>query len=178
MSINLTIENALNVTAQYVKDQDGNTSSLSLTKDGNVGIGIDNPEKKLDINGPIRIKNTDQHQAIFFVDSDFTIGTEHDSFTLRKGGFRIIQVYGTNRLSFDNVDVHPDDDNQQSLGLENNRWKELHVADISCTGSLNLKNLETPPSGVQTVDLVMDPDTGKIYRKPPSPPSAPTDLNT
>lgn len=119
-----------------------------------------------DFDGAIQVKNTKNNKAIFFVDEEdtggndvFDIGTNGKSFYLHLNRDKIFQVYGTNRLGF-NLDVHSDIDKKQSLGLKNYQWKELHVADIY------LKNLETPPSEVQTVELVMDPESGKIYRKP------------
>jgi len=49
MSVDLALETPLVGTPQYVRDQNGNRSSLSLSKDGNVGIGTDRPEAKLEV---------------------------------------------------------------------------------------------------------------------------------
>lgn len=165
MSIDLTIDTELNATGQYVKDQGGNTSSLSLSREGNVGIGTTAPEKKLDIDGSVKLKSSALGEGLFFADSDFSLGAVQDGFKLQKGGWRIFEVYGKDRLSFDNVDVYPDNDSQQSLGLNNNRWGTLHVVNISCSGTLSFSNLTTPPPGAKIVDLVMDENTGEIYRK-------------
>jgi hypothetical protein len=61
------------------------------------------------------------------------------------------------------VNVYPDGDNQK-LGLESNRWKEVYAVNVSAR-ALKLSALQTPPPGVSTVDLVLDPQTGTIYRK-------------
>ncbi len=49
MSVDLALETPLVGTPQYVRDQNGNRSSLALSKDGNVGIGTDRPEAKLEV---------------------------------------------------------------------------------------------------------------------------------
>ncbi len=105
-------------------------------------------------------------KGLFFEGSDFSLITvQEDGLKLQKGGWRIFEVYGKDRLSFDNVDVYPDNDEQQSLGLENNRWGKLYVKDILCTGEINIKNLEFPPPDAEIVDLVIDKNTGKVYKK-------------
>jgi hypothetical protein len=48
MALNLQVENAINTTAQSLKDQNGNTSSLTLSTD-NVGIGTMAPKAKLHV---------------------------------------------------------------------------------------------------------------------------------
>ncbi len=174
MSTDLTIDHELNTTAQSVKDQDGNSSSLSLTKEGNVGIGTTNPNHTLDVNGTIRIKSSALGQGIYFINTDFSLGDGSHRFRLQRNfqstNLRIFEVLLSDinqkgEFFFDNVDVYPDDDNKQSLGKKENRWSELHAAKGYFTEGLNLTNLTTPPPGVNTVDLVIDPKTGTIYRK-------------
>ena len=46
MASNLQVENVVGATAQSVKDQNGNTSSLALSTD-KVGIGTTNPTQRL-----------------------------------------------------------------------------------------------------------------------------------
>lgn len=46
MAINLQVENAVSATAQPVKDQNGNTSPLTLSTD-KVGLGTPNPTQRL-----------------------------------------------------------------------------------------------------------------------------------
>ena len=128
---------------------------------------------KLDVNGTLRVKSQFLGQGIYFVDTEYSMGdgvgdgdTDYQGFRLQKGNWRIFEVDGTTDFFFDNVNVYPDNDNSQSLGLKENRWSELHAADGFFTGSLNLANLTTPPQGVKTVDLVIDPQTGKVYLKP------------
>lgn len=50
MAMNLQVENAVSSTAQSVKDQNGNTSSLTLSTD-KVGIGTADPGAKLTVHG-------------------------------------------------------------------------------------------------------------------------------
>jgi hypothetical protein len=128
-------------------------------------MSVDNPEIKLKVEGAVRIKSTVLGEGLFFEESEFSLGAINDGFRLQKSGWRIFEVYGKTGFSFDNVNVYPDNDNQQQLGLENNRWSKLYVADINCSGDLSLSNLETPPPGADVVELVMDKATGKIYRK-------------
>jgi hypothetical protein len=52
MPVNLQVDNVVSQTAQSVKDQGGNTSTLSLSVD-RVGIGTTNPQGKLDVHGNI-----------------------------------------------------------------------------------------------------------------------------
>ena len=50
MALNLQVEHVVSTTAQSVKDQNGNTSSLSISTDkGNVGIGTTGPNTKLTV---------------------------------------------------------------------------------------------------------------------------------
>lgn len=174
MSTDLTIDHELDTTAQYVKDQGGNSSSLSLTKEGNVGIGTTSPDHKLDIDGTIRIKSSSIGKGIYFINTDFSLGDGSHRFRLQRNfqstNLRIFEVLLNDvgqkgEFFFDNVDVFPDDDNRQSLGKKENRWSELHAAKGHFTEGINLSNLSTPPPGVNTVDLVIDPQTGTIYRK-------------
>ena len=92
MSVDLTVDRELNSTTQYVKDQNGNTSSLSLTKEGNVGIGREDPTHELDVNGTLRVKSQYLGQGIYFVDTDYSMGdgvieggAGFQGFTLKKG---------------------------------------------------------------------------------------------
>jgi hypothetical protein len=182
MSVDLTVDKRLDKTSQYVKDQNGNQSSLSLTKDGNVGIGTDKPAHTLDVNGTLRIKSTNTGFGLHFIESKYSFGTKGShSLILQKGEentgirdriFEVMLEFSEDRSTvllkefrFDNVDVFPDNDNAQSLGLQANRWSQLHVVDAFCSGSLSIRNLSTPPAGITTVDLVVDPKTGRIYRK-------------
>ena len=52
MAVNLQIENVLSTTAQPVKDQNGNASSVTLSTD-KVGIGTTNPQGRLDVSDNI-----------------------------------------------------------------------------------------------------------------------------
>ena len=174
MSVNLKIDNNLGARAQRVKDQAGNSSSLSLTKSGNVGIGTTSPQHKLDVNGTLKIKSNNKGEGIFFAETKYVLGDFSQQLRLQRevGGvvLRIFEIVLSDpnqkgSFFFDNVDVLPDDDNTLRLGTEDNRWSELHAAKGHFTEGLNLTNLTTPPPGVSTVDLVMDPQTGKIYRK-------------
>jgi hypothetical protein len=54
MAKNLQFASAVSSTAQSVTDQDGNTSSLTLSTD-KVGIGTSNPGAKLDVAGELQI---------------------------------------------------------------------------------------------------------------------------
>jgi hypothetical protein len=180
MSVDLTVEQALGPGGQYVKDQNGNQSSLSLTKQGNVGVATEEPSHTLDVNGTLRIKSTDTGFGLHFVGSEYSLGTKDShSIILQRGEstgnrdriFEVMLEYSPDRgtaifkeFRFDNVDVFPDNDNGQSLGLQQNRWSEVHAVN-GFLGSLNITGLTTPPPGVHTVDLVVDPRSGKIYRK-------------
>lgn len=132
-------------------------------------------------NIPIRIRSSDDGKAIYFADSNdenayeekdyYSMGALgpytadlQNKFKLQYGNWRIFEIRDKEDFFFDNVNVYPDDDNKQSLGLTNNRWKEVHAVEIMAE-KINLSNLETPPPGTQTVNLVLDPVTGKIYRK-------------
>lgn len=139
-------------------------------------------EKLINIfNLPIRIRSSSEGKAISFADEkEENICEEKDyysmgalgpytadlqnKFKLQYGNWRIFEVRNKDEFFFDNVNVYPDDDNQLSLGLSTNRWKEVHAVDIVAE-KINLSKLETAPPGTQTVNLVLDPTTGKIYRK-------------
>ena len=51
MSVDLVVDQELNETAQAVKDQDGNSSPLSLTRDGYVGVGTTSPLASFHVHG-------------------------------------------------------------------------------------------------------------------------------
>ena len=139
-------------------------------------------EKLVNIfNIPIRVRSSSDGKAIYFADEkEESICEDKDyysmgalgpytadrqcKFKLQYGNRRIFEVRDKDGFFFDNVDVYPDDDDSQCLGLSENRWKEVHAVEI-LGAKLNLSDLETAPAGVQTVDLVVDPGTGKIYRK-------------
>ncbi|MBU1043168.1 MAG: hypothetical protein KJ915_02065 [Candidatus Omnitrophica bacterium] len=133
-----------------------------------------NSEHALDVNGTIGVKSAALGRGIYFVNTDFSLGDDSHRFRLQRNfpgtNFRIFEVLLSDpnekgEFFFDNVDVFPDDDNKQSLGKKDNKWSEVHAVKGNFTGGLNLANLTTPPPGVKTVDLVIDPETGTIYRK-------------
>jgi hypothetical protein len=146
MSVDLTVDQALGASGQYVKDQNGNRSSLSLPKEGSVGVGLDKPLHALDVNGTLRIKSTDTGFGLHFVGSDFSMGVKGSNrLILQKGSdaahvrdriFEVALEISEDRntvilkeFRFDHVDVFPDNDNAQSLGLQGNRWSQLHAVD-------------------------------------------------
>jgi hypothetical protein len=49
MSVDLAVETPLAGNAQYVRDQNGNRSSLSLSREGNIGVGTERPEARLEV---------------------------------------------------------------------------------------------------------------------------------
>jgi hypothetical protein len=132
-------------------------------------------------NIPLRIRSSDDGKAIFFADQQdqnmceekeyYNMGAlgpytadRQRKFKLQYGDWRIFEVRDKDQFFFDNVDVFPDDDNKQRLGLKSNRWKELNAVAIGAD-AVNLYALEKPPAGTPTVELVVDPVTGRIYRK-------------
>jgi hypothetical protein len=179
MSVDLTVNSVLSGSGQYVIDQNGNASSLSLTKNGNVGVGLNNAAHTLDVNGTLRIRSTNTGFGLHFVGSDYSVGTKSGTFILQKGDgnairdriFEVALEFSQDRSTvvakefrFDNVDVFPDNDNAQSLGLQGNRWSQLHAVNGFFSG-LTIENLSAAPPNAQTVELVVDRQTGKIYRK-------------
>jgi len=72
MSVDLTVNSVLSGSGQYVTDQNGNASSLSLTKNGNVGVGVNNAAHTLDVNGTLRIRSTNTGFGLHFVGSDYS----------------------------------------------------------------------------------------------------------
>jgi hypothetical protein len=65
MARNLQVENAVSATAQPVKDQQGNTSSLTLSTD-RVGIGTTAPKTRLQVAGDIIAGNDVNGQKFIF----------------------------------------------------------------------------------------------------------------
>lgn len=139
-------------------------------------------EKLINIfNIPLRIRSSEDGKAIYFADAKeeniceekdyysmgalgpYTADLQH-KFKLQYGNWRIFEVRDKDQFFFDNVNIYPDDDNTLSLGMPNNRWKDVHAVEMTAE-KMNLMNLETPPPGTQTVNLVLDTATGKIYRK-------------
>lgn len=74
MALNLQVENELGTTAQSVKDQNGNTSSLTLSTD-TVGIGTPNPQGKLDVSGNIVLNGNAKTQLSATRDSTVLKGS-------------------------------------------------------------------------------------------------------
>jgi hypothetical protein len=97
MAANLQVANALSATAQSVKDQHGNTSSLALSAD-KVGIGTTSPTQRLTL-GSGNIALPDAHDA---VDGNLYFGGFTD---LGHIGFRLFggNVNGTTPSGF--IDV-------------------------------------------------------------------------
>ena len=68
MALNLQVENVVSTTAQTVKDQNGNNSSLSLSTD-KVGIGAPNPTQRLTLgsgNISLRDAHVGEHGNLYF----------------------------------------------------------------------------------------------------------------
>jgi hypothetical protein len=74
MALNLQVENELGTTAQSVKDQNGNISSLTLSTD-TVGIGTPNPQGKLDVSGNIVLNGNAKTQLSATRDSTVLKGS-------------------------------------------------------------------------------------------------------
>ena len=84
MSVDLTVNSVLSGSGQYVTDQNGNASSLSLTKNGNVGVGVNNAAHTLDVNGTLRIRSTNTGFGLHFVGSDYSVGTKSGTFICKR----------------------------------------------------------------------------------------------
>lgn len=70
MALNLQVEQALNTIAQFLQDQDGNTSPLSISNDM-VGIGTADPRTKLHVSGgAITINNPGDGAVLFFLGTE------------------------------------------------------------------------------------------------------------
>jgi hypothetical protein len=142
-----------------------------LTRAGNVGIGTTNPNHTLDVVGDMKIKTPLNTTSKLHLDDTFILEADDSWLRLNHDQLRVFEYArdypspGSFSFFFDNVDVYPDSDNAQSLGKRENKWSEVHAAKGYFTKGLNLSNLTTPPPGVNTVDLVIDPITGTIYRK-------------
>ncbi|MBM4256464.1 MAG: hypothetical protein FJ147_11295 [Deltaproteobacteria bacterium] len=61
MALNLQIDTAVNGAAQSVKDQNGNTSSLTVAAD-KIGVGTRDPQGKLDVSGNIVLNGNPKTQ--------------------------------------------------------------------------------------------------------------------
>ena len=73
MALNLQVENAVSATAQAVEDQNGNTSSLTLSTD-KVGIGTTDPQGKLDVSSNIVLNGNTKTQLSATGDSSVLKG--------------------------------------------------------------------------------------------------------
>jgi hypothetical protein len=94
MSVNSKIDNNLGARGQKVKDQTGNSSSLSLTKNGNVGIGTTSPKHRLDVSGTLRIKSNKVGEGIFFAETKYVLGDFSQQLRLqREVGGVVLRIF-------------------------------------------------------------------------------------
>ncbi|MDP3970062.1 MAG: hypothetical protein Q8P90_00005, partial [bacterium] len=116
-------------TCTFNGSDDATVSRPSLLADGDVGIGVDVPLTALDVAGALRL-STPNINAFEFGNAYNIYYSESAVFQLKTtGNSRIFEVTDDTDFFFDNVDVYPDNDNAQSLGLTTNRWSEVHATE-------------------------------------------------
>jgi hypothetical protein len=97
----LEVSDVLSATGQYIQDEHGNQSRLSLIKDGNVGIGTTNPELKLEVNDNV----TGATEGGILISQNSTLNTDkyNQLWGRRYNNNKIPLMYGYNRSNFDAV---------------------------------------------------------------------------
>ena len=119
MSSNLQLENVVSTKPQFVKDQNQNASSLSLSTD-KVGIGTTNPQGKLDVNGNVVLNGNANTQ----------LSASGDSSVL-KGGLIVLDLspVGGGQLQIGS------NTNDDKIYMECfNRDGSVHAAELLITG--------------------------------------------
>jgi len=173
-SVDLTLPGPVAPQAQYVQDQLGNATALSVGA-LNVGVGTNSPISTLTVKGggspPLVVQGSSQNYAM--------IGLLGD------GAQQQWQLQATNFASPNFRIAYPQNSpwlviqpsGQVGIGTESPQAKldvngTIRATGLSINGPLSLQGnnlmitgLTAPPSGVGTVDLVVDPNTGRIYRQ-------------
>jgi hypothetical protein len=117
----ITVENN-GSSAEYfgVYADSGGSNNRVAFMTGNVGIGTNDPDHKLDVNGVIGIKSN----AV--IDSD---GTSH-YFKTPSGGAMYFYHGTTNIMYVSSAGLLPSTDNARDLGSTSNRWRNLYTTDL------------------------------------------------
>ncbi|HTW83153.1 MAG TPA: hypothetical protein VMD91_03665 [Candidatus Sulfotelmatobacter sp.] len=173
-SVDLTVPNPIGTQAQYVQDQLGNQSALAVGAKA-VGIGTSSPTTALTVQGggspPLTVRGSSLNYAMLGLWGDgapdqwqlqatnqnppvFRIAYPQNNpwFVIQAGGYVGI---GTQTPQA-KLDVNG---TVRATGLQINGPLALQANQVTLTG------LTTPPPGVTTVDVVVDPATGKLYRQ-------------
>jgi hypothetical protein len=173
-SVDLTLPGTIGAQPQYVQDQFGNQSPLSVGS-GNVGVGTNAPISTLTVLGggspPLVVQGSSQNYAMLGLLGD--------------GAAQMWQLQATNMGSPQFRIAYPQNDpwmviqptGEVGIGTQSPQAKldvngTIRATGLSINGPLSLQGntlaitgLTTPPSGVSTIDLVVDPNTGRIYRQ-------------
>jgi hypothetical protein len=121
----------------YLDFQTSGASRVRIKSDGKVGLGVTDPDSKLEI-----LSTSTQQKWSYDTDSFATLtvaDASHTTLATGESGNLTLDSAGDIILDPAGNDVLPPSDNAVNLGSASKRWDHIHTVDIT-TGDLHMKN--------------------------------------
>ncbi|WP_298425874.1 hypothetical protein [uncultured Kordia sp.] len=173
MSLDIQVTNPISAASQFIKDQDGNNSNISVST-SEVGIGTDIPTARLSIkavngytNETFNITNANTGDSIIaFMQG----GNGHGNFAVKRIDGKVAVALNGGGSSWVNVDTNGGNFGVGTSSLQamldvngNARCTMLTVVKGYQTSILNIPQASIAPNPGRLETLFIDPSTGKLY---------------
>jgi hypothetical protein len=173
-SVDLTVPSPIGTNLQYVQDQGGRKTPLSLSST-KVGIGTANPIAVLTVVGggapPLVVQGSENNYGMLGLRGDGA----PDSWQIQATGGRELQFRIAYPQNSPWLAINPDG----NVGIGTLRPAAkldvngiVKATGLSVSGAMTFNGQDTriealpiAPDGIETVDVVVDPKTGKLYRQ-------------